>query len=513
MSTVLRAPSLGPIIGHVTATTARVWIRGHDADDDRTIGVAALFAGGIYVPDSARYFRLRREYDRTGVVDFTALIADTRYNVGTGCLALETPDPLLNNTDAEVFSSLPPANGWVDQLQKLDADEAGAQFTTFPAATLNQLSFIFGSCRYPGLLWTKKRADVIFRCIYERFSAPAVADKPRFFMMVGDQIYADTLPKDLGLVVANSEAEFSERYLSAFGAPNTRKLLQNVPTYMILDDHEIEDNWVQGRLHQASKRHLFNLAIQAYRSYQWYHGPRNFGDYLYYSFVCAGFSFFVLDERTQRIRDDNDCDLSDNYLLGRPDKGSGYKGQIDYLIDWLIEQQKNNGDRPKFIVSASVFVPNDVGTVKNDRAKCDNDAWAAYPNTRKQLLQAVLANNIQNIVFLSGDIHCSNIAEMWFVSDNGGAVSPLRAFSITSSAFYWPYPFADGNPLDYVHDSNKEGDNFDIENGWSLRYNARNFQQDDNFTQVDVDWAGKALIVRNFGKGGEALDSNTIKLA
>lgn len=513
MSTALRAPSVGPIVGHTTDTTTRIWMRGNESDQSRTVGVAALFRDGAYVERSAQYFRLRREYDRTGVADFANLAGDTPYTVKMGSLSLDTADFQEVNTNEEVFDTLPPPQSWLKQLDLLPPEESIAGFRTFPSGLIDQLSFAFGSCRYPGLLWTKKRADVIFRSIYNRFANPGDGTDPRFFMMVGDQIYADTLPKDVGIGVADTEEEFRERYVSAFGAPNTRQLLSHVPTYMILDDHEIEDNWVQGRMHIAEKRQLFNLAIQAYLSYQWYHGPRNFGKLLYYSFQVGGYPFFVLDGRTQRIRDDEDSDISDNYLLGRPGKGTGYKGQTDELIEWLVAQQKTLGDRPKFIITASVFVPNEVRTVGDDKAKSQDDAWAAYPNTREFLLKAITEEGIQNVVFLSGDIHCSNVAEISFYKKKGGKPSPLRAFSITSSAFYWPYPFADGNPLDYVHDSSKEGDDFDIKNGWMMRYTAGNFQQDDNFTQVDVDWSRKVVRTRSFNKAGVLLDQRELALA
>ena len=318
--------------------------------------------------------------------------------------------------------------------------------------------------------------------------------------------------------VADTEEEFRERYVSAFGAPNTSALLRQIPTYMILDDHEIEDNWVQGRINKSEKRNLFNFAIQAYLSYQWSHGPRAFGKQLYYSFDVAGFPFFVVDGRTQRLRDDEDYDLTDNHLLGRPGKGTEYKGQIDLLCEWLVKQQADKKNRPKFIVTASVFVPNDVSTTRSDRAKCADDSWAAFPNTRDQLLKTITDHAVQNVIFVSGDIHCSNIAEMSFRSKAKGktgskALSRLKAFSITSSAFYWPYPFADGDPLNYVHDSEKENDNFAISNGWEMRYKAWSFQQEDNYTQVDIDWANKRVVVRNFGKDGDVLNDATLALA
>ena len=51
---------------------------------------------------------------------------------------------------------------------------------------------------------------------------------------------------------------------------------------------------------------LFNIAIGAYMSYQWSHGPRTWDEMLYYQFECGGYPFFVLDTRTQRFKDDQD---------------------------------------------------------------------------------------------------------------------------------------------------------------------------------------------------------------
>ena len=47
----------------------------------------------------------------------------------------------------------------------------------------------------------------------------------------------------------------------AFGSTNIRRLLRSVPQYMILGDHEIEDNWPQDRIAEdRNKRVLFTLA-------------------------------------------------------------------------------------------------------------------------------------------------------------------------------------------------------------------------------------------------------------
>ena len=72
----LRAPGLGPIVGHTTPESCRLWIRAGDpadrgadlAAERRTVGVLGVMDGpgpGAEVL-AAYYFRLHREYDRTG---------------------------------------------------------------------------------------------------------------------------------------------------------------------------------------------------------------------------------------------------------------------------------------------------------------------------------------------------------------------------------------------------------------------------------------------------------------
>jgi alkaline phosphatase D len=268
---------------------------------------------------------------------------------------------------------------------------------------------------------------------------------------------------------------------------------------MILDDHEIEDNWTQDRVSRDTSRNLYLNAIRAYLSYQWSHGPRTWEGPLYYTFECNGYPFFVLDTRTQRYTDE-DMSLADNHLLGRPALDPSEPTQLDRFLAWLTRQQAQRGPAPKFVVTASVFVPNDVATTKGDAKKLKDDSWPAFPETRRAVLDHIVKGNIQNVVFLSGDIHCANVAAMRF----GGspAAQALRAVSITSSAFYWPFPFADGNPADYVHDSTdpRTPDTFDVSVNPTITmdYKAWNFTQEDNFCRIDVDRASHRLVVHVF---------------
>ncbi len=545
----LREASLGPIVGHTTAQSSCVWIRAREAFDDhsklaaeqRTIGVAAVVAKDDkdLDPDKIQvfYFRLHRERDRTGV--FTAgdhiclsgkkskpLQPGTAYAVRIGTLSIDDPfgddENIGNNLLAE---RLPDPNVWAKDLLELRPKFAEAQFRTFPDAgdgPGKSLAFVLGSCRYPGIMWKIKDADRIFGPMAQEATKGYPADKETkerrpvdFTLMVGDQIYADMLNRNVPLGLADTFEEFQERYLSAFGSRKMRKLLRSLPNYMILDDHEIEDNWHQDRIKKAESRKVFNLAIDAYMSYQWSHSPNSFDGRLYYKFECSGYPFFVLDTRTQRFMEDVKKDLDDNHLLGRPSLGDEEPSQLERLLKWLDDSQIKHGNTPKFIVSSSVFAPNPMGARTgrkgSDEQKVEwaegSDSWPAFPETRKAILDTILSKKVQNVVFLSGDIHCANVAHLTFAGTAGA--SKLKAYSITASAFYWPFWFADGEPSNFVHDSKdaKQEDTFKISSRKTMDYTAWNFTQEDNFCRVDVDKESHKITVMPFNKDGELIHS------
>lgn len=524
----LRAAGVGPIVGHTTDTSARIWIRADPETDSsgsldsetRTVGVI-----GIIAPEGAgpprklyHYFRLHREFDRSGTINLGAdrgtfkLAPDTGYVVRVGTLLLD--DPIDDDEGAEseeLRTRLPSPDVWHDDLMKLPAAKSEAAFRTFPAADKrkDKLDFLMGSCRYPGLLWKIRHADRIFGPMAGQVEAEEGPSPPRFTMMMGDQIYADLLNRFVPIGRADTYEEFRERYLTAFSSRNIRRLMRQLPTYMILDDHEIEDNWTQDRIRRDAKHQLFTIAIDAYLSYQWSHGPRTFGKRLYYNFDCGGYPFFVLDTRTQRYLEDNAGELDDNHLLGRPTLPGSPPGQLLRLTNWLKAQQKDHGNVPKFIVTSSVFVPSPMSgrAEKGKLAQEKSDSWPGFPRTRETILRCILDNGVQNVVFLAGDIHCANVAKMTFTGSPEARATV--AYSVTSSAFYWPFPFADGEPSDFVHDSKAEGqaDSFLFTDGdgrdITMDYKAWNFTQEDNFCRLSIDRRKQTLRVRVFDKDGD----------
>jgi alkaline phosphatase D len=514
------------------------------------VGVIGLLAANRQTVERAFYFRPQREFDRAGtfvlrkdvnlgryVTDCrpgeepetpVPLQADSEYTVRMGTLSLDDPLPDAESiSDRDLIDRLPLIGNIAPLLLQLPAEHRGdLQDLPAPGAAQDRLAFLVGSCRYPGLMRKIKEADIIFGPMQKHLDGAAApgdrSDLPaaRFSLMVGDQIYADALNRFIPIDRADTYLEFQERYQTAFGSPNMRRLLRTAPTYMILDDHEIEYNWTQDRLVDGGGSRLSNFAIGAYMSYQWSHGPRTWGRRLYYRFDCGEYPFFVLDTRTQRFKDE-DPGLADNYMLGRPtiDTDPEHQSQLHRLLDWLADEQRTRGNAPKFVISSTVFVPNAMDEriidgppmspedrrLNSSMKRCaDGDSWPVYPETRQAILERIAAETpVQNVVFLTGDIHCS--ARMYFENADGYDRG-IIAYDITSSAFYWPFPFADGDPNSYVHDSKASGqtDGFPISGG-EMNYRSWGFTQEHNYCRIDIDRQRYEMQIRYYNRDGSLL--------
>jgi alkaline phosphatase D len=560
--TTLSAPGLGPIVGDTTDTTCRIWIRAAHAQDTdvahddsgRTVGILGMVNAGNTIGD-AWYFRLHREYDRTGSfkvgsdvqlgLDASDIAMERTARPGAAVPNAQVAAPLTPNTpyvariatftlndpamnteilpDWALRQQLPPIDTIKNGLLNLPADVCEARFRTFPTpAVADKLSFLLGSCRYPGWFGSaEKKGDQIFGPMLAHFTNSAFGDPARFTLMVGDQIYAD---RDFPGAAPGSYEGYRKRYIDAWSTVNFRRLVRSSTVYMILDDHEIKNDWTMDE--KPANEHTYVNATAAYLNFQWSFSPRSDNKKFYYRFECGGYPVFALDTRNARYK--NRSGLRDNHLLGFPDAG-GTPGQLELLLGWLSEQQQSRGNVPKFIVSSSVFVPNLISQrldpqanldpfdnapprplpqgdeailyEANARARDGSDAWAAYPSTRLAILRHIVTKKIQNVVFLSGDVHLSCVAVMDF--EGNTAAKKLKAFAVTSSPLFWNVGASD--PNSFVHDSRADGqdDYFPIlTTNVAMHYRAFGFCNENNFTRLDVDKQSHTISVRLFNAKG-----------
>lgn len=171
-------------------------------------------------------------YDFTGVALFDQLKSNTEYRVECG---------VVYKRDADAPQTGVPVAGPVIA----DIRKATATFKTDRGSNDTRLDFVFGSCRY--LYWDNlfqndaEKGDKTFRSIVNLHRQRPLD----LFLAVGDQVYADPLNK---LYEYKNFDALCEIYRKSFQLPNIAELMRTVPTYMILDDHEIRNDWSKDQM-------------------------------------------------------------------------------------------------------------------------------------------------------------------------------------------------------------------------------------------------------------------------
>mmetsp|Transcript_22184 Transcript_22184/g.49527 ORF Transcript_22184/g.49527 Transcript_22184/m.49527 type:complete len:501 (+) Transcript_22184:121-1623(+) len=389
--------TVGPILGVTTPDSARLFGRG--SEEMSCIGVARIRREEEPSYSQERSFRMKPTFDYTGVAVFNKLEALTRYSYQMGYL------------EANVGSTI----DWAA------LDWSGVETHGFRTAAANRRekrSFVFGSCRYLlklfGGSFFDDRGDKTFRSIGEQVDSGIETDA---LLMLGDQIYAD----DLNFFSPDVKLpQYFARYRDAFTQDHIRALMARVPTFMTLDDHEIEDNW-PAKATRKDEMTLYPAAIHSYLTYQMSHSPlyeltpdgnhiTGVPTKLWYTFQDGCCDFFIMDSRTERKLDE-----------GRRKMIS--TEQMTALKMWLSD----GADAVKFVASTTPMFP--------DAESPSEDTWSGFVEQRNEILNFIQKNKIPRVVFLSGDVHCSVSAKLTLSSDPDFSV-----LSLISSAFYWPYP-------------------------------------------------------------------------
>jgi len=247
--------------------------------------------------------------------------------------------------DAAGFAARIPVQGLQPETKyhyalTLDETKPAAQGAPYPAfttapppGTRTEFTFAFGSCFMP----LKPYNGAMMRQLEHIRTTRDI----RFLLMLGDQIYADAWWGNGIHKVALTEEDYRAVYQYTWSHPDWRRLMQNMPVFMTLDDHEVDDDWAwtsseryAGRFpaYHVLERWLKGLppearrlshrriqaAIQAYWEHQAMHAPdlllppegtehdrplllpSDEGSFAY-TFTYGPAAFFVMDTRTQRI--------------------------------------------------------------------------------------------------------------------------------------------------------------------------------------------------------------------
>jgi phosphodiesterase/alkaline phosphatase D-like protein len=417
---------LGPIVGGLSQSSANIWAR---ADAPSTLHV--WLAKDPELKDAKRIgeVELTEQDGHAGVLPLTGLQPETQYFYA---VSLQMGRPATAD-----FHS----------------------FTTFPEeSTRRSFSFTFGSCFLPLAVDVDQTFDEIYRHIE--------SDHLRFGLFIGDQVYADRPRKNgLGKIAVTLE-DYRSIYAYAWSRPSFRRLLPALPLFMILDDHEVDDDWRWDSIERNSSsippyssfiRQLKGIpseqrklpldriraALRAYYEHQVMHAPEmllplqtdNKGEFTFhqgdegsfaYTFNYGGTAFFVLDTRTLRVK------KGKNILLG--------EAQWKKLEAWFLEVK----DRypVKFLVSSGTVLHPFLMDIVRDR-------WSGFPADRKRLFKFLAENEIEGVRILTGDIHSAHAVSAEIKCPNGRRIpiwefcsTPFEQKSKWASATYFPILFS-----------------------------------------------------------------------
>ena len=204
---------LGPIVGHTTATTALLWIRGTKPASDYA----------VVVPNVGRF-----TFKPTGAgADLygTAIALVEKLRPGKLYQYRITERGRVCPGGRGRFRTMPSPNGWGPQVA------------------------LFASC-----------SDNSDLGLWDVFGAFAEDLQPTAMFFIGDQVYLDGARPAVGSAPATGSVwddyladktmrgdklrlHMAATYQHAWSRPQLRQLFKNNPTYMLWDDHDIRDGW------------------------------------------------------------------------------------------------------------------------------------------------------------------------------------------------------------------------------------------------------------------------------
>ncbi len=210
---------------------------------------------------------------------------------------------------------------------------------------------------------------------YQIFNSMA-ARHPDFMIWLGDNIY-------LREPDWNSKTGIFHRYTHSRSLPEMQELLTSTHNYAIIDDHDYGPN--------DSDRSFWNKN-QTLAAFELFWANPSYGvgsiDGAITSFQWGDADFFLLDNRTHRV----------------PNKRrSGEKTQLgEKQIQWLFNNLAASYATFKFVVLGGQFL--------STSSTYESYSNYGFEKERQRIIDYIYTENIKNVIFLTGDVHFSEIS-------------------------------------------------------------------------------------------------------
>ncbi len=281
-----------------------------------------------------------------------------------------------------------------------------------------------------------------------------------FFVQMGDMMEADSESAALpGVTQASTLSQFrikqSEIYSERFGLNPWADLRASTSVYGTWDDHELTNDFAGGATPADSPQKddifgdattgfvndtpVFEASLQAFQEYfpleNEFYGetgdPRTANEQQLYRYNTFGSdaAIYVLDVRSFRDaplpfvsetapQEDINQQLIDAFEPGRTMLGAV---QLQQLKDDLLAAE-TTGITWKFVMSTVPMQHFGLPTI--------GERWEGFAAERADLLNFIEENNIENVVFVTGDFHGNVVNNVTNQQSPGAAVTPTGVFDI-----------------------------------------------------------------------------------
>ena len=276
-----------------------------------------------------------------------------------------------------------------------------------------------------------------------------------FFVALGDTVYAD-LPSPVG-GAAQTLPEFRAKHAEVYEDVHLQALRASTSLWATIDDHEVVDDFAGGASPASDPRfdntgafvnetELYSSGLQAFQEYNpvrdEFYGDvgdtRVNGKQKLYRTQDYGSdaSVYVLDARSFR-----DTKLPDPDLLDIPSSIAAAfdpsrtmlgRAQLEDLKQDLLQDQLSGS------LWKIVMIPEPIqylGPITNF-----GDRYEGYAAERAELLAFIDDNDIENVVFISADIHSTFVNDLSYQLGPGQPEIRLGSFEISTAAVAYDPP-------------------------------------------------------------------------
>ena len=334
--------------------------------------------------------------------DFRRVVA--RKTVGT--------DASINHSVKARFDGLKPHTEYFYRFENArNQSKVGRFRTAAPADSNEPVRFAYFSCQdythgYYNALEAMAREDLDFMvCLGDYIYAESYNTVAGGTGVRDDNIGTPSDPPEEGIAPYFREAltlaDYRAKYSLYRSDPALRKLHEQFPMVYIPDDHEVQDNYAgleaDGGL-EPELRYSFARKKAARKAFFESHAKFPGGKRLYRSQSFGRtVELFVMDQRAHRANQpcgDEVVPPCEDYVqprsfLGRP--------QMEWLKDGLGKSKATW----KIMANQVTIMP----TMVLGGSNFTYDTWTGYPLDREELLGHIRDEKIDDVVFLTGDIH------------------------------------------------------------------------------------------------------------